>query len=63
MLEIIASTSVFEESPDSTERRGQLTTAESNLKESAAENRPPAMVRVKRWCKRPPVFFVRRVAW
>jgi len=38
-------------------------TAESNLKESAAENKPPEMVRVKRWCKRPPVFFVRRVAW
>lgn len=30
-----------EESPDSIEQRGQITSVERNLKESATENRPP----------------------
>jgi len=36
--------------------RGQLTAAKGNFKESATEKKPPLKVRVKRWCKRPPVL-------
>ena len=32
---------IQEESPGSAEQRGQLTAAESNLKESATEKKPP----------------------
>jgi len=30
--------------------------------DSAAENKPPLLVRVKRWCKRPPVMMVTSLA-
>ncbi|MBZ4683177.1 MAG: hypothetical protein PWP46_1432 [Fusobacteriaceae bacterium] len=32
-----------EERPDSVGQRGQITSAESNLKESATENKPPKL--------------------
>ena len=37
-----------------------LTDGHSNMRESATENKPPLEkeVRVKRWCKRPPVSIV-----
>src|SRR5688500_19770725 len=55
---------VVEESPGSTERRCRVTPGESDLRDSATENRPPrsfeAAVRVKRCGKSAPRFRQRR---
>ena len=55
MLEVIQ-----EESLGDRKTGFHLTDGHSNMRESATENKPPLEkeVRVKRWCKRPPVSIV-----
>src|SRR5690625_3059482 len=47
-------------------RRAQwwVTPTRGDPRESATENKPPhCVVRVKRWCKRPPAFQATEAAW